>query len=374
MKSFFNDQNFKASITTYIKVIKKQPTQGEFEEKRNSFISWLLSDMVTNPISWDEKTPFNKKFISHHFKKRIEEADMSKESIDQLYSIVFRFAVEEHINHPYDDDDIDFIELKEFSRLHLNFFSQTASGQIEFALSDMGLSILRHLMTSEELSDIKKTGDFKKSIEQLHVDWNAELDKQKIETDSVRKKWKSDLEETEDRVNQLQETLINQRNAFNFVGLYRGFESLSDTKVKQLYWARLFLVGLGLLVLGVIFFEIVSFHKAKEENNGLHDYLSLIPVSSLVLVLIYYFRVSLMNFNSIRAQIMQIELRKSLCQFIQNYADYSSSIKSKDSNLLDKFEDIIFSNIMSSEDKIPSTFDGLEQIVSLINAVKNKGK
>ena len=68
---------------------------------------------------------------------------------------------------------------------------------------------------------------------------------------------------------------------------------------------------------------------------------------------------------------MQIELRKSLCQFIQSYSDYSSEIRENNPEALSKFEDVVFSNIMLSDDKIPSTFDGIEQIASLINALKN---
>jgi len=374
MQEFFNDQKFKDSISTYSKVIKKQSTQGHFEEKRNGFIVWLLQSMTSDAIYWDDRTPFNKKFMSKALKDRINEADMSKESIDALYSIVFRFAVEEHINHPYNDDDVDFYELKDFSRANLNSFSERASSQVAYALFDMHISILRHLMTSEDLSDIKKTGEFRQSIEQSHITWGAAIDSQKQEVKDIQLQWKKDLEDAENRVKQLQETLTAQKNAFNFVGLYHGFESLGEIKSKQLFWARLLMIGLGFLIPAIIFSEIIFFHSITEIKKELTDYFSIIPVVSLIIVLIYYFRVSLINFNSIRAQIMQIDLRKSLCQFIQNYADYSSGIKSKDSNLLDKFEDIIFSNIMSSEEKIPSTFDGLEQIVSLINAVKTKGK
>ena len=80
-----------------------------------------------------------------------------------------------------------------------------------------------------------------------------------------------------------------------------------------------------------------------------------------------------MNFNSVRAQLIQIDLRKSLCQFIQNYATYAKDIREQNTDLLVKFEEVIFSNIMPSEDKIPSTFDGLEQLTNLIGALKKGG-
>ena len=67
---------------------------------------------------------------------------------------------------------------------------------------------------------------------------------------------------------------------------------------------------------------------------------------------------------------MQLELRKSLCQFIQNYAEYAKEIKENDGVVLDKFENLIFSSIVASDDKIPTTFDGMEQIAKLAEIFK----
>ena len=85
---------------------------------------------------------------------------------------------------------------------------------------------------------------------------------------------------------------------------------------------------------------------------------------------IYFFRVVLNHYNSIQTQIMQIELRQSLCQFIQSYAKYAKEIKEKDGASLEKFENLIFSSILSTPDKVPSTFDGIEQLSNLIKNIK----
>ncbi|EII3729117.1 hypothetical protein LG468_003962, partial [Vibrio cholerae] len=69
--------------------------------------------------------------------------------------------------------------------------------------------------------------------------------------------------------------------------------------------------------------------------------------------------------------IMQIELRQTLCQFIQSYAEYASEIKAKDASSLEKFESLIFSGILSDAEKLPSTFDGLEQIVTMLKSLKS---
>jgi len=46
-------------------------------------------------------------------------------------------------------------------------------------------------------------------------------------------------------------------------------------------------------------------------------------------------------------------------------------MKMQDSSALEKFESLIFSGVFSNPEKLPSTFDGVEQIGSLIKSVKN---
>lgn len=101
--------------------------------------------------------------------------------------------------------------------------------------------------------------------------------------------------------------------------------------------------------------------------------LNLLPLISLEIILLYFFRVVLHNYKSIKAQVLQIELRQTLCQFIQNYADYSKEIKKGDPTALEKFESLIFSGIISDAENLPSTFDGMDQIGKLLSSLKGKG-
>ncbi|WP_238327084.1 hypothetical protein [Rodentibacter pneumotropicus] len=101
------------------------------------------------------------------------------------------------------------------------------------------------------------------------------------------------------------------------------------------------------------------------------SWVQMLPIFGLELVIIYFFRVVLTHYNSVQTQIMQIELRQSLCQFIQSYVDYAKEIKEKDGASLEKFENLIFSSILSTPDKVPSTFDGLEHLSNLIKNMKS---
>lgn len=92
---------------------------------------------------------------------------------------------------------------------------------------------------------------------------------------------------------------------------------------------------------------------------------------SIVAILIYYFRIVFHSYKSVQSQILQLELRRTLIQFIQSYTEYSTEIKVKDKDALAKFESIIFSGIVSNNEKLPSTYDGLDQIMKLLKNLKS---
>ncbi len=129
---------------------------------------------------------------------------------------------------------------------------------------------------------------------------------------------------------------------------------------------------MGFLVLSPLLLQfVVSLYRSDSSGFVLNDLLTLVPLLSIEVILIYFFRIVLHHYKSVKTQIMQIELRQTLCQFIQSYADYSKKIKKDDPSALEKFENLIFSGILSESDKLPSTFDGIEQLGTIFKSVKN---
>lgn len=98
---------------------------------------------------------------------------------------------------------------------------------------------------------------------------------------------------------------------------------------------------------------------------------SLPPLITIEVLLIYFFRVVLVHFQSIKTQLLQLELRKSLCQFIESDSTFSADIKARDPSALEKFENLVFSGLISSEENLPSTFDGIEQLAKLFKGIKS---
>ena len=81
-------------------------------------------------------------------------------------------------------------------------------------------------------------------------------------------------------------------------------------------------------------------------------------------------RVILHNYKRVKTELLQLELRKTFCQFIQSYADYAKEVKKDDSEALSKFENIIFSVIVADNSSLPTTYDGLEQLTKLFSQIK----
>jgi hypothetical protein len=182
--------------------------------------------------------------------------------------------------------------------------------------------------------------------------------------------------------------LKKHETAFNFVGLDSAFQALERKKQLGYHLSQFVLTILAMIILGVLVLEAKIIWDAIQNNqlyinsieNGsrdvllhkieLADYAYLIfPTLAIEIILIYFFRVVLSNYNSIKAQILQIELRRSLCQFIQSYADYAKEINDKSAGTLERFEQIIFSGIVSDPDKV-TTYDGIESLANMVKAIK----
>ncbi len=200
---------------------------------------------------------------------------------------------------------------------------------------------------------------------------NYEENIKKIEQHSIVLKETSDniqksADEKLEKVEQLSDTLKNLKQGFNFVALSDGFSRMLNEKKSSKKWILRLLFLIAVIISAIPVYKFLS-------DGGINLTWQQIAISAgLELVLIYFFRVVLFHYRTVQTQIMQLDLRLSLCQFIQSYAEYAKEIKTNDKDALDKFENLIFSSILSSDEKIPSTFDGLEQLNSLIKQFKQE--
>lgn len=201
----------------------------------------------------------------------------------------------------------------------------------------------------------------------------SQIDQQSEKVDSFLAKtdaWESSLEQKIQVVKELEQRLEQNKLTYDFVLLSKGFQQLYDQKKIELKERRngyaqfgTMLVCIPIAVIIVIIILILTGYEAKLSSLW---FLAL-PITTLMLFLFYFTRVGLQHVRSVQSQMMQLELRMALCQFIHNYAEDSEKLHAKNSNGFEKFENIIFSPLVSSDDKIPTTFDGMEQLAKLVS-------
>lgn len=342
-------QRFNARLTSI-------DTDDPFDKPRNHFIQIIVESMIATPEQWNTHCSVNAEWIGSYF---IEELSLhgenfTKEKLDDVYSMCFRFILELNLSIK-NDLAIEYKKAYEFAFENLESFSPNAQSQIEFAIKFMPIAIVKQVINGPDFNALREYKELSSKA------------------NSQNEKIAEDLDERESRAEKLRVALSEYETGFNFVGLFQGFDELSEQKEKEknksIFWLKIF----GFLIIAPIFLQlwIILPNIQKLEIYTTAILISLIPGASLMVIFIYYFRILLQNYKSIQSQLLQIELRKTLCRFIQSYSDYASDLKKQDSDSLAKFENIIFSGIVTDEGKIPTTFDGFEQLGNLLKSAKS---
>lgn len=356
MNVIFETNQSKTVLANFKYKIDGIVPSDDFEKQRNSLIRLVVSSMESKPEQWDNLCQINIVWIGDQFINELsdEEKELSKKRLDDICSMSFRFLFELYLSKK-NDLAIEFERARRFVFNNVDLFESDAKEQIEYAIRDMPISIFKSITNSDSIESIKGFNAVSKKAEKLKEDWEKDL--------SVR----------ESRVNKLEESLSKYENGFNFVGLFQGFDDLAKAKVTErdniLFWLKV----LSVVIVSPVLVELFVIYKNIDNISAIKDGLivSIFPTLSLAAIAIYYFRVLLFSYKSVTSQLLQIDLRKTLCRFIQHYSEYSSEIKKQDAGSLDKFENIIFSGIVTEDGKLPSTYDGVDQISKLIKSAKS---
>lgn len=181
--------------------------------------------------------------------------------------------------------------------------------------------------------------------------------------------WENTLQIKQDAVSQLETRLNESKQTYDFVLLNAGFKSLYDQKQKSFTTQKRvnFLWIFLVIALPIVNLYIGKYLTQLQQYNWLNGLALVLPVITLMLLCLYFYKIGLQEKRSIQSQMMQLELRMALCQFIHNYAEDSEKLHAKNKAGFEKFENIIFSPLVSSDDKIPTTFDGMEQLAKLVS-------
>lgn len=313
-----------------------------------SLLSFLRA-VESAPNLFDEKCGFNIEHIGPSLISRIGGvADMDFASRDEMFASCFRFLIEFQLGATFDIAS----ELNEIvHKVHDHEWTGNSALQIKFAEHQMLIGVMKKFINHPRMITLR--------------DLPSVIEKSQKEREILE----SQLASRETRIDALHSNLKKYESAFNFVALYDGFKSLRNQKRRESFLGLMWLIVLGGIMIAPFVGKLyMTFNPIIGLEIDVYSYASLV---GLELVLLFLFRVALHGYRNVKAQLIQIDLRMALCQFIQGYAEYASEVRKKDAQLLDRFDQLIFSGIVASEGAIPSTFDGFDQLANLIAKFKD---
>jgi hypothetical protein len=315
--------------------------------------------LIANTNVFDQHCATNIEWIGQRFIGQLTEFSETKlenqsDLLISIFTSAYRFLCELDFSQP-DDLSFELRAIRNFVEENLERFVGTERQQLVYANYVMPANITKKLIHSPALAEFKAFAETAKAASDLKQEWEKEINAKSEEIEALRN------------------GLSRITTTYNFVGLVNGFENLASAKKSERLRSFLSLLALGALMVAPVAVQLwfTASHIDTIDTHRNTLVYSLPPLIALEVILLYLFRVVLLHFRGVTTQLLQINLRISLCQFIQSYSEYSTKIKKEDAGALEKFESLIFSGITSDSEALPSTFDGVEQIAKLVNSIRS---
>lgn len=354
---FFGNEDNAQILAEFLRKSGAAHIEDKKRAVRLSLAREIVNYIYKSPEGWDERCTFNIKHIGGQFLKGLINFDPQKAAdIDHIYSMAYRFVCE-----------FDFLV---GAGRELGMELRSIKNKMQHDITEMDDDVKSQMIYASYIMPANIAKDF---INDADIGIFKSFEQRKVEAEKLKAQWDKEIEQKKTATEALKDKLDEYKIGFNFVGLYKGFSDLAIKKTNESFWLFWSLICMGIVIVAPLIVEIIF--ATREIYGGksfsAYHFIILIPLISIEIISIYFFRIILANYRFVKAQIMQLELRQTLCQFIQSYAGYSAEIKKQDSGALEKFESLIFSGILSDPEKLPNTFDGLEQIGKLIKSVKS---
>ncbi|WP_143330358.1 hypothetical protein [Chromobacterium haemolyticum] len=362
--SFFDTLETENLLATSIKNLSLAKFKSQLEANIASNLAEALRIIKKNKTKIDELCHSNIKWIGDAYLRHLNNLSSHNGETDQTtlfeaFSFSYRFLREMELLQP-EEASFELNKIFQFVDDNLNALPDIVKQQILFANFSMPAQILKRLIHDPKLKAFK---DFETTV---------------AESKKIKTEWDESIKDRENKIKDVEAKLSQITTKYNFVGLVHGFQDLQREKKKEAKSSFITLIFLSLALIAIPASELYLITSNIEKNITTLESLKSILIFTIPALItielftLYYFRIILTHFKSVKAQILQLDLRISLCQFIESYSSYASDIKKTDPSALGKFESIIFSNLVSEDTKIPATFDGIEQLANIAKAIKNK--
>ena len=347
--------------------------------KDDEFLCWMylsawkhLEQAFKAPKHLDDRTPFSRKHVGTY----LLDKEMIVSDPKLHLSILLRFMWEYSLslNAPFFPLDKPHLDGDNLGRL--DKVDQTVWGDVSgyptpsflWIKDIMPYEIYRDFLLDPRLQEAKLLIE---NIEQETEKLKGRVDNIiNLATSSVEY-----LETVKSQAEDLGQRLTDVKREGNFKLLAKAFSTLRTKKNKEviLAQARMWLFILLLTVLPARVFKHAFY--AGEVKMSLSGLLIYVPLISLELLFFYFMRLFYSEVKSLKSQLVQIDLRLNLCEFIYDYVETRDKTHSdRVSESWKAFEALIFSPIQPNEDKIPSVMDGTDVLADLAGKIlKAKG-
>lgn len=318
----------------------------------------IIELMISNAARFDEYCTANIEWIGDSFMREVREfpsipEENKSEVITSAFTSAFRFLCELEFVQP-SEPSFEVRRIGTFVDENFELFTGNDRQQIIFARHSMPVQVAKKLLNDPSISEFRRFSQTVAEASKLRADWDSELEERRLHVEAI------------------QQGLKDATSSYNFVGLVDGFRQLAAAKLTErrvAFWSLMVLAIVMITPPTVQISYVISHLEAIESRKGLLLY-TLPTILAIEVILIYFFRVVLAQFRSVKAQALQLDVRIALCQFVESYAEYSKKIRKDDPSALAKFEAIVFSSLVSESEGIPSTFDGAEQLANLIKSIR----
>ncbi|ELY6220263.1 hypothetical protein SNQ36_001711 [Cronobacter sakazakii] len=337
------------------------------------FSAWKhLEQAMQTPKQLDDQTPFNRKHVGEQIFDKNTVASDPKYHLSILLRFMWEYCLS--VNGPFFPLDKPHMDGENLTRL--DKADEAIWGEEVYFLTPpftwvkdiMPYEIYRDFLSDPRLQEAK-----------ILIE-NVENEKLKLEG-SVQKIINSAtssveyLEAVKEQAEDLGKRLTDIKREGNFKLLAKAFSTLRINKNKEVVYAqfRMWLFIVFLIALPVSVFKHAYY--AGQINVSISGLLIYVPLISLELLFFYFMRLFYVEVKSLKSQLVQIDLRLNLCEFIYDYVETRDKTHSdKVSESWKAFEALIFSPIQPNEDKIPSVMDGTDVLADLAGKIlKAKG-
>ncbi|MDP8566554.1 hypothetical protein [Methylophilus aquaticus] len=244
---FFSQQQNQELIRLFLKKLRSHEIADASLSKTQNNLIKFFKILQNNTAFFDINCPNNIEWIGNslinYLSKFINDTEVSDTSVNELINnitaSVYRLILEAQFNVNEES-----FELNSISNYFENLITPLSAlnqfhAEMLWARYVMPSAIIKSYIHNEGMADIRS---FNKKIDEI---------------ESLKSKWDNELSTKLKTIDNLKAKLENFETAFNFVGLYQGFNNLALSKLRELTWARSILLLLGFASISPVLIEIL---------------------------------------------------------------------------------------------------------------------